>query len=78
MGRQVKPGQWSADSVGVRWRAMAEPPQRHRACVFVCLPGDAAMGRRGSLARGPCHLNFSLIFKISTNFVIQIGELPNV
>jgi hypothetical protein len=41
-------------------------------------PGHVAMGRCGPLASGPCHLNFSLNFKISTNFVIQIGDLPDV
>jgi hypothetical protein len=41
-------------------------------------PGHAALGHRGPLANGPCHLNFSLNFKISTNFVIQIADLPDV
>jgi hypothetical protein len=38
----------------------------------------AAMGRRGPLASGPCHVNFSLNFIISTNFVIQIGDFLDV
>jgi hypothetical protein len=48
--------------------------------------GDGERGRtwttggsgRGLLASGPCHLNFSLNFKINTKFVIQIGDLPQV
>jgi hypothetical protein len=54
--------QWSADIVGVK---VAEAPRRRCAHVGTHWPGHAAMGRRG-----PCHLNFSLNFKISTNFVI--------
>jgi hypothetical protein len=46
--------------------------------VAACWPGHSAMGRHGSLASGPCHLNFSLNFKISTNFVFQIGDLTDV
>jgi hypothetical protein len=41
-------------------------------------PGHVTMVRCGPLASGPCHLNFSLNFKISTNFVIQIGDLSDV
>jgi hypothetical protein len=36
------------------------------------------MGRREPLASGPCHLNFFLNFKINTNFVIEVGDLPDV
>jgi hypothetical protein len=60
------------------WRAVAKPPQCHRACMGARWLGHTAMGHRGLLASGPCHLNFSLNFIISTNFVIQIGDLPNV
>jgi hypothetical protein len=70
--------QWSADSVGVSWRAVAEPPWFCHMRVGVRWPGHAAMGRRGLLASGPCHLNCSLNFKIYTKFVIQICGLPDV
>jgi hypothetical protein len=70
--------QWLADSVGARWQAVAEPLWLHRASVGVHWPGHVTMGRRGPLASDPCHLNFSLNFKIITNFVIHIGDLPNV
>jgi hypothetical protein len=70
--------QWSADSVGVSWRAVAEPPWFCDMRVGVRWPGHAAMGCGGLLASGPCHLNFSLNFKIYTKFVIQISGLPDV
>jgi hypothetical protein len=57
---------------------VAEPPWHLHTRVGACGPGRVAMGRRGALASGPYHLNFSLNFKISINFVIQIGDLPNV
>jgi hypothetical protein len=41
-------------------------------------PGHAAMRRHGPLANGPCHLNFSPNFEISTKFVIEIGDFPHV
>jgi hypothetical protein len=70
--------QWWADSVGVRWLAVAEPPWRHRTCMSARWLGHAVMGHRGPLASEPCHLNFPLNFKISTNFIIEIGDLPDV
>jgi hypothetical protein len=70
--------QWSADSVGARWQAVAEPLWRRRVRVGARWPGHAAMGHRGPLASRPYHLNFSLNFKIRTKFVIQIANLPVV
>jgi hypothetical protein len=77
-GAASKTGQWPGDSIGMKWQAVAEPPWRHPTHVGARWPGHATMGRRGLLASGPCHLNFCLIFKINTNFVIQIGDLPYV
>jgi hypothetical protein len=61
-------------SADMRWHAvtvatMASPHMR----------GCALAGTRGHgpVASRPCHLNFSLNFKISTKFLIQIGDLPD-
>jgi hypothetical protein len=47
-------------------------------CVGARWPGHTVMGRRGPLASGPSHLNFSLNFEISTNFEIQNEGLPDI
>jgi hypothetical protein len=47
---------WRAvDSAGARWQAVTEPPLCRCTHVGARWSGHAAMGRRGPLARGPCH-----------------------
>jgi hypothetical protein len=71
---------WRAvDSAGARWRAVTETPQCRRARICLRWPRHAATGCRGPLASGTCHkFSFFQNFKIITNFVIKISDLPDV
>jgi hypothetical protein len=69
---------WPGGVGGTRWCAVIEPPRCRCMCMGTSWLGHVTMGRRGLLASRPCHLNFFLNIKIRTNFIIQIGDLPDV